>query len=368
MAKAEDYGLGPHTFPRGWFIVAEASELPQGRAIPLRFFGKDFALYRGESGRPIMLDAYCPHMQTHLAASDSTAIVQECKQIEGDSIRCPYHGWRFGPDGKCDDIPYFEGTFPRSAVIASYPVEEVMGCIMMWHDPEGGEPQYAPPKLKEWDDPSWVRWELDHLGELEMHPQEILDNMADVHHLGPTHGAPCEYFENEFRDHIYIQRQGGVHAGYNSMLRSSTWYTGPGVLLSKQSFGDVITYELIANTPVDDGVSKVWHAALAQGSSDTPSAEDIEAAKQIQAGALAAFAADFSVWKNKGSATRILQIQTDGPFATGRRWYKQFYDKAENAGTYQEKANGVHHVKNMATPPQEAMDFEGDLFEGIEKR
>ena len=54
MAVASEYGLGPHTFPRGWFVVAESSELDQGpRAV--RFFGRDLALYRGESGNPVLL-------------------------------------------------------------------------------------------------------------------------------------------------------------------------------------------------------------------------------------------------------------------------------------------------------------------------
>ena len=86
MAKATEYGLGPHTFPRGWFIVAECSELDSG-PLAVRFFGQDFALYRGESGRLVMLDAYCAHMGTHLTASKSAIIVVDGKQIEGDSIR-----------------------------------------------------------------------------------------------------------------------------------------------------------------------------------------------------------------------------------------------------------------------------------------
>lgn len=361
MAQAKDYGLGPHTYPRGWFIVAESSELDRG-PMAVRFFGEDYALYRGESGRPVMLDAYCPHMQTHLTASGSAAIVKEGRQIEGDSIRCPYHGWRFGPDGQCDDIPYHDGPYPRSAKLGCQHVEDVMGCVMMWHDPEGQPPAYPAPKLKEWDDPSWVRWELDHLGELDLHPIEILDNMADAQHLGPTHGAPCEFFENEFRDHVYIQRQGGVHAGYGALLISSTWYTGPGILLSKQSFGDVLTYELIANTPIDDGKVKVWHAALAQGTSDTPSEQDIEMARAVQAGALDAFSSDFSIWKNKRSAIRVLQQPKDGPFGKGRRWYQQFYDLADKAGEYHQELNGVLHIKDFASPDDNIRQFEEGLF------
>lgn len=360
MAKAEEYGLGPAVFPRGWFIVAEANEMDKG-PIPVRFFGQDFVLYRGESGKAIMLDAYCPHMGTHLA-STSAMIVQNGKQIEGDSIRCPYHGWSFNPEGECDDIPYFDGPKPRSAKIDAFPVVEVMGCIMVWWDPEGGEPEYDAPFLKEWDDPAWVHWQLDHLGELQIHPQEILDNMADGQHLGPTHGAPCEYFENEFKDHLCIQRQGGWHQLYDCMLTTTTWYTGPGVLLSKQQFGDTLAIELIANTPVDDGVSKVWHAVLHKSPNKVANDEDKAAAKEVQAGALQAFAADFDIWAHKRPATRILQVKTDGPFDKGRVWYKQFYDVKANANKFTDKVNGLHYIDNLEKPSKEASEFGSEYF------
>ena len=362
MAKAADYSLGPETFPRGWFIVAESRELEQG-PLAVRFFGKDFALYRGESGAPVMLDAYCAHMGTHLAASKSAVIVQNGEQIEGDSIRCPYHGWRYAADGCLDDIPYHQGPLPKSARLKSYPVEDVMGCVMMWHDPEGGEPDYPAPRLKEWDDPSWVHWELDHLGEIELHGQEILDNMADAQHLGPTHGAPCEYFENEIDGHLCIQRQGGFHQGYNAMLTTATWYTGPGILLSKQAFGDVLTYELIANTPVEDGVARIWHAALARAGNPPHSEADIATAREIQAGALQAFAADFDIWKHKRPAIRIMQLPNDGPFNRVRKWYAHFYDRRANAANYLEQANGIYHLPTLAKPGDDARQLEAGLFE-----
>ena len=361
MAKAADYNLGPHAFPRGWFIVAESSELDQG-TLAVRFFGQDFALYRGESGRPVMLDAYCAHMGTHLTASKSAMIVANGKQIEGDSIRCPYHGWRYGPDGKLNDIPY-QDSCPKTVALNSYEVREVMGCVLIWFDPEGGGPLFEPPYLKEWDDPAWVHWQLDHLEALQVHGQEMLDNMADVQHLGPTHGAPCEYFENEFADHLVIQRQGGFHQTYNCFLATTTWYTGPGILLSKQEFGEVLTYELIAHTPVEDGLSKVWHGALTRAASVPPSQEDIAAARQVQAGALAAFAADFDVWRYKRPAIRIMQLRKDGPFRTLRKWYAQFYDQRSKAGDYHAQVNGHYHIPDFGKPGERHQALDQGLFE-----
>ena len=360
MALAADYNLGPNTFPRGWFIVAESSELDDGPKA-VRFFGQDLALYRGESGKPVLLDAYCAHMGTHLTASESAMIVKNGEQIEGDSIRCPYHGWRYDANGDVDDIPYFDGPCPKSASIRSYPVVDNMGCIMAWYDPDGGAPEYDAPYLPEWDDARWVRWELDHLGELPIHPQEILDNMADVRHLGPTHGAPSEYFENEFRDHICIQRQGGPMQLYQTYLYTTTWYTGPGILLSKQVFADNVIFELIANTPVEDGVSKCWHGCLVRGANEVATDEDKEMAKQIQAGALEAFAADFNVWQYKRPALKIMQLKTDGPFRTGRKWYSQFYTDREGARAIQDELNGMHLTQGMRTAKEAEHAIDDDL-------
>ncbi len=350
MAKAIDYKLGPKTFPTGWFVVAESSELDQG-PMAVRFFGRDLALYRGESGKPVLLDAYCKHMGTHLTASDSAMIVRNGKQIEGDSIRCPYHGWRYNSAGEVDDIPYHDGPCPKSASIRSYPVVDNMGCVMAWFDEDGAAPSYDAPFLQEWNDPQWIHWTLDHLGELDIHPQEVLDNMSDMRHLEPTHGQPCEYFENEAKDHVYIQRQGGIMQLYGNVnLYTTTWYTGPGVLLSKQVWGDTVQYELIANTPVEDGRIKAWHGCLVRGTAVPPTAEDIEAAKQTQAGALEAFATDFQIWRHKEPALVPMAMKTDGPFRIGRKWYSQFYADAATAKSLQEELNGFYTIPGVATP------------------
>ena len=67
-------------------------------------------------------------------------------------------------------------------------------------------------------------------------------------------------------------------------------------------------------------------------------------------GALEAFGADFNVWANKRPAIKIMQLKTDGPFRTGRRWYQQFYEAPEAVAGIQGEVNGIHHTLEMATP------------------
>ncbi len=359
MAKAEDFGLGEFVFPRGWFMIAEAGEL-EGGPLAVRFFGKDMALYRGASGKAILLDAYCVHMGTHIAKGKSASIVANNEQVEGDSIRCPYHGWRYNSEGQVDDIPYHDGPCPRSVGLTSYRVAEALGAIFMWHDPEGGDPDFELPQVAAWDDPQWVNGSYDHLGELEMHPQEVIDNMADAHHLGPTHGAPCEYFENEYAGVRYYQRQGGYHRMYDAYLITSTWYTGPGLLVSKQRFGEMNGYEFIFHTPVDDGVIKIWHNNLSKSPHPQPTEEDVTNGKMAQEGALAAFAQDFEIWRNKRPAIRIMALVEEGNFKKGRTWYQQFYNPRNEAHRFQDEVAGKHHLTGLAPPGELAESLEED--------
>jgi len=360
MANSVEYKLGPNTFPRGWFIVAESKELEVG-PIRLRFFSQDFVLYRGESQDPIMLDAHCNHMKTNYTGDNSRAGKSSVLQIEGDAIRCNRHARCYTADGEVVGGPGADDPGPKLATIRSYPVVDNMGCIMMWFDPDCGKPEFDPPFLEQWNDSQWVRWELDHLRELPIHPQELLDNMADVRHLRQTHGCPSEYFENEFKDHLYIQRQGGVMQEHNTYLYTSTWYTGTGILLSKQVFGTTAMYELIANTPVEDGVSKLWHGCLYRGNNTEANDEDEMAAKKAQARALAAFSADFNIWRYKVPALRNIQLQADGPFRLGRKWYSQFYAPREETDSIQENLNGIHHTKGVPTPAEYSHDIDHDL-------
>ena len=55
MAKTKDYRLGEFTYPRGWFMIAEDKELDTHKPLAVRFFGQDFALYRGMATGKVVL-------------------------------------------------------------------------------------------------------------------------------------------------------------------------------------------------------------------------------------------------------------------------------------------------------------------------
>jgi len=355
MAQTKEYGLGEYAFPRGWFMAAESAEVTD-KPLAVRYFGQEMALYRGKSGKVVLLDAYCPHMGTHLAKNTTSYVIHD-GQVEGDSIRCPYHAWRFGPDGKCNQIPYYDGPIPKAAQVRSWTVEERYGIVWVWHDPEGAAPEYGLPNHPEWDDPQWVRWKVDQMGTLALHPIEVLDNMADWAHLGPVHGETVKYFENEFNGHICRQIQGGGHRTLvtaTGLLETDTWYTGPGILHSRL-LGLYPTIMFITNTPVDDGVIKVWHGLMVKSPNAVATEQDVVNARQYQEMSRLAFAQDFEVWANKRPCINVLQVPTDGPYHKGRLWYRQFYNPRAKAPEIHKQLDGRHSVKGMPTTPSQAV-------------
>ena len=166
-----------------------------------------------------------------------------------------------------------------------------------------------------------------------------------------------EYFENEVRDHIVIQRQGGGHktlAASNTLLETDTFYTGPAILLARMT-GLYDAIMLIANTPVEDGRIKVWHGLIVKSENEAPAEADVELARKYQEAGRLAFLQDFEVWEHKAPIFQIMQIRSDGPFNKIREWYRQFYNPREEAAERQAKVNGTYYTNWLKPAPEQVV-------------
>ena len=359
MAKSEEYGLGEYAFPRGWFAVANSSEVGR-KPMSIHYFGKDMVLYRGASGRVVMLDAYCPHMGTHLASGPNSYTSTSDSYLEGDNIRCPFHAWRFGADGVCNNIPYFDGPIPPKARLKSWRVEERYGIVFAWHDPEELDPDFEVPDFPEWNDPRAIRWkELEYLCDLH-HPIEIFDNMSDVAHLYFLHGTKADRYENEYVGHILHQRESSLPAGEVTMIgrRMTTLagYIGPGIAFGR--FVELQAFQIICITPIDDGSCRLWQAGMVKPPADM----DREAAQQYRDALSRSFGEgllrDGEIWKTKKAAINIIQLPSDGPFRQSRVWYSQFFNPRAKAAEIVGRVAGRHYAKGTPsfTPETEAAE------------
>ena len=80
-----------------WLPALLASELPENGCAPVRvkLLGERLLAVRDDGGRYGLIDEFCLHRRVSLWFG----------AVEADGIRCPYHGWKYGLDGQCTEIP-----------------------------------------------------------------------------------------------------------------------------------------------------------------------------------------------------------------------------------------------------------------------
>jgi nitrite reductase/ring-hydroxylating ferredoxin subunit len=115
-------------FRQTWYAVCKSSDVPAGAVIGRSFLDGRVAVYRGADGRAQVVNAYCPHLGADL--SQGTVV--------GSSLRCAFHHWEFGRDGRClrtgiGDLP------PPTARLFNFPTEETFGIIWAFN---GFEPLF----------------------------------------------------------------------------------------------------------------------------------------------------------------------------------------------------------------------------------
>ncbi len=107
----------------GWYKVAESNQISIKEAIQVKDFPTQIVVWRGEDKSVRALDLYCKHMGAALA----------CGEVDGNSIRCPFHSWRWAGTGVCDEIPYAK-NIPAKAITRSWIINEVDGVVYVWFD------------------------------------------------------------------------------------------------------------------------------------------------------------------------------------------------------------------------------------------
>ncbi len=105
-----------------WQPVCAADDLESGRAVPLKILHTELTLYRGDDGVVHVIAGRCAHRGVLLSVGI----------VEGNCVRCRYHGWQYDETGQCVDQPAEPKSFAAKVRIASYPVEEYFGFIWVY--------------------------------------------------------------------------------------------------------------------------------------------------------------------------------------------------------------------------------------------
>jgi phenylpropionate dioxygenase-like ring-hydroxylating dioxygenase large terminal subunit len=124
---------------RYWIPVVQSGELEAGgRVKRVRLLSEPLIVFRGKSGRPGLIGEFCPHRGASFFFG----------RVEEAGMSCAYHGWKFGADGRCLEMPSEppESSFAAKVRHVAYPCEERGGVIWTYMGTAGG-PASPPPPL-----------------------------------------------------------------------------------------------------------------------------------------------------------------------------------------------------------------------------
>jgi len=174
-----------------WYVAAFSSEVTR-EFLPRILLEKRVVLFRTEAGEVVALSDRCAHRAYPLSLG----------KLEGDTIVCGYHGFRFNAEGDCIDVPS-SAKCPRDLGVARYRVVERGPLVWIWM----GDPDEADEsRLVEQEWLSEINWaKSSGYFELQSNYISMHENLLDLTHLSFLHantfGTP-DYAKAAFKSEI----------------------------------------------------------------------------------------------------------------------------------------------------------------------
>jgi len=173
MSEQKRYFVENTWYAAAWEYEVAAADNKLARRIcdtPLVF-------YKGDQGSYIALDDRCCHRAAPLSIG----------RVEGNCIRCMYHGMLYDETGQVIEVPGQE-HISKSLKVRSYPVVAKGGMIWIWMgDPELAKeddiydfpPLSEPENWRGFDQQAYLHYDANWL--------LIVDNLADFSHVAFVH-------------------------------------------------------------------------------------------------------------------------------------------------------------------------------------
>lgn len=157
-----------------WYAAGFWDMLDETGMLSIDILGEPVVVYRRSDGALVALEGRCPHRMASLGLG----------RIEGDHLRCMYHGIRFNEEGKAVEIPG-QDIIPARMCLRKYAVEERSGWIWVWMgDAEKADTDLIPPlyglKNPDWRQPkNYLDYAVDY--------RLLNDNLTDLSHVSFVH-------------------------------------------------------------------------------------------------------------------------------------------------------------------------------------
>ena len=301
-------------FPNGWFQVAYSDELTPGQVLPLSYFGRELVAFRTAEGKAAVLDAFCPHLGAHLGYGG---------KVEGESIVCPFHAWKFDACGGCTEVPYAK-KIPPKAKMRAWPVQEINGLIMVWHHAEDAPPSFELPVLSEFGNEEWTTYER-RRWQIKTRNQEMAENAVDSAHFHFLHGTSNmpESRAEIVGPLLKVYSTTGMstpRGGVEGSVESTSYGFG----YSTVRFTGIVDTLLVSSiTPIADQLLDVRFNFTLKKLPDKDVTKTVgkafirEVSRQLEQ--------DIPIWEHKTYWDHPVLCDGDGPVGLFRKWSRQFY-------------------------------------------
>ena len=181
-----------------WYIACQSKELGN-RPIPVRLFGRDLVLFRGQDGLPAALLDRCSHRNVPLS---------DGRCVEG-VLQCPYHGWKFNGQGTAPVPAQPEFQPGQSHSVPSFAATESQGYVWVFGAPNQ-EPRGRPYRIPVHEDSDYVH--VRYQADFDASIHATAENILDVPHTAFLHKGllPRRKAQPNPDGGSALQRSGGV--------------------------------------------------------------------------------------------------------------------------------------------------------------
>ena len=157
-----------------WYMAGWAKDFPSDRPVAVTLLDEPLVFYRQADGRITAFEDRCCHRLAPLSLG----------RVEGDDLRCLYHGLKFAPSGACNEVPG-KSQVPKAMRVRAYPAVERHSAIFVWMGEGDRADEALVPPFVGVDDPGWHM--LPGRMDYDVHYELIQDNLLDLSHIAWVH-------------------------------------------------------------------------------------------------------------------------------------------------------------------------------------
>ncbi len=303
------------TYANGWYQIAFSEEMQSGQLLTFHYFGRELVGYRGDDQQVRVFDAYCPHMGAHVGKGG---------KVDGNSVSCPFHKWKFDGEGKCSEISYAK-KIPPLARLQMYRVCEKNGMVWIYFHNEKRSPLREVEPQQEFSTGDWSRFKILRW-KFRSDTEHVIENIPDLAHFKFVHqmfAIPDWQIEQTpecFHLSLTAKTQLLGKRFYPSSIDVRILEPGYLVVRIQQTLNLMIHATV---TPINEQMVEQRFAVSIK--------KNINPLFRMMLTPLFLYAIrkqfyqDIVIFENRKPPERPYLCDGDGPIGRYRRWYSQFY-------------------------------------------